>query len=42
MKSNCKNYGCNKKGLYIKDCNLVEKLKKDTSPAKANFIENKN
>jgi len=41
-KNNCKCYGCNKKRHYIKDCNLIKKLKRDASQAKANLAENEN
>ena len=40
--NNRKCYGCNKKGYYIKNCNLVKKLTRDTSQAKANLVENGN
>ena len=36
-KNNRKCYGCNKKGHYIKNCNLVKKLIRETSQAKANL-----
>jgi len=35
-KNNHKCYGCNTKGHYIKDCDLIKKLKKDAQ-AKANL-----
>jgi len=41
-KKNRKWYGCNKKGHNIKDCNLVKLLKRETSQAKANLVENEN
>ena len=41
-KNNRKCYGCNKKGHYIKDCNFVKRLKRDTSQAKVNLVENEN
>ena len=41
-KNNRKCYGCNKKGHYIKDCNLIKRLKRETSQAKANLVENEN
>jgi len=41
-KTNCNWYGYNKKRRYIKDSNLVKKLKKDASAAKVNLVESEN